>query len=58
METRINGLLTCDQCGASVTEEATETHLGWHKEVDEAFTGAARLISTLAQEIVQLKHKE
>lgn len=47
MITRINGLLSCEECGASVAENMADHHLAWHKQINDAFAGAVMLIQEL-----------
>lgn len=53
MLTRINGLLSCEECGASVTEEMAEHHLAWHKMINDAFNGTAMLLLELRKALVE-----
>lgn len=57
MITRINGLLSCQECGASVTEDMTDLHLQWHKEINDAFSGAVLLIKDLSERLGE-RHTE
>jgi hypothetical protein len=53
MLTRINGLLSCEECGASVSEEMADLHLSWHQEMNMAFIKVADFITVFRKALVE-----
>lgn len=58
MLTRLNGLLSCDECGATVSDEMAEHHLTWHKMINDAFNGTALLLLELRKALVEGRDTE
>lgn len=44
-------LLSCDTCGALVDKDRVETHIEFHKMVEESLAGAALMIYSLKKRL-------